>query len=572
MNLWRLLSTRNPLWRLLGPGIVLGVTFATGAYIHRGTRPPEASLREASLPGQSGVGRQGTIIEQLGDGRFVVSFDRIAGTKEQHQVEGVTGILEEPKTHWRMQSPQAAREQGIWTLDGPMKVEAKLPGGPQIGRGEMVRPGPALKWERGVWTGLQPLSWESLDGPSRGTWSLPEGWNRDLEGRFRAEKGPVRWVASGPGAIRWMESERLWVTLGLEEGEMETVRAGVEGGTLSAPLARVSPERLSWPSGLQFRRDDGWQGQAEEGSAPRPPEGQPLECLELKKVKARRSVPEGTEHLDALGARWTPTGFRLEGDVRWEQPAEGHSLVIRAPRVMFRQVAGGTDLPEDLPPGDARAEGRVVLTWNGRSMSTPSATLRKDSRQWWVQAPILGRSEWGTFQSGPGSGDPRRWVFTGPIQAWLVAGGSLRGDRLVWEEEAWTFTGKPATWQRIRERLSGPRIVRKNDHISFPEGLNGALAADEGDLLLRADCGESVPGRIQLEGRVECRGQGYRIQADRVEVEVGAGNTVQRIQARGKVQLEGAMGEGRGDFLDLDPQARSARWEGKVRGRVEVQR
>ena len=106
----------------------------------------------------------------------------------------------------------------------------------------------------------------------------------------------------------------------------------------------------------------------------------------------------------------------------------------------------------------------------------------------------------------------------------------------------------------------------------FPEGLNGALAGPEGDVLVRADRGEGQSGTFTLQGRVECRGLGWRLNADRISVTLGPGNTVKLLDARGAVTLRGRMGEGWGEALVLDPVQRSAVWSGRVRGLAEVPR
>jgi hypothetical protein len=153
------------------------------------------------------------------------------------------------------------------------------------------------------------------------------------------------------------------------------------------------------------------------------------------------------------------------------------------------------------------------------------------------------------------------------VQVNLFAGGSLRGIRLVWEDALWTLTGRPAAWSRLRERLSGPRIVRKGDTVSFPEGLNGTLAAADGDLFLRAERGQSEGQKILLSGGVECQGQGWRLAADSVSVTVGPDRTVKLIQAQGAVTLRGRLGEGQGEALDLEPGTQTVRWQGRVRGK-----
>jgi hypothetical protein len=123
---------------------------------------------------------------------------------------------------------------------------------------------------------------------------------------------------------------------------------------------------------------------------------------------------------------------------------------------------------------------------------------------------------------------------------------------------------------RFRERLTGPRLVRTGDLLEFPEGVAGALAALDGDINLQADKGRVLPTVINLDGRVECQGQGWRLQADRISVTLGAGNMVKRVDGSGGVFLRGRMGEGRGDALTLDPNLKSATWLGRVKGATEV--
>jgi hypothetical protein len=45
---------------------------------------------------------------------------------------------------------------------------------------------------------------------------------------------------------------------------------------------------------------------------------------------------------------------------------------------------------------------------------------------------------------------------------------------------------------------------------------------------------------------------------------------VKQVQADGGVFLRGRLGEGRGDSLLLDPNARTAKWLGRVKASAEV--
>lgn len=213
------------------------------------------------------------------------------------------------------------------------------------------------------------------------------------------------------------------------------------------------------------------------------------------------------------------------------------------------------------------AEGQAVLTWGRRSLSSPRIEVERATRRWKLQSPVLGRGEDGTFTGGAGQGDPRVWTIEGPVQVNLFTGGSVRGAKLVWEDTLWTLTGRPAAWSRLRERLSGPRIVRRGEVVTFPEGLSGNLAAADGDLVLRAERGQSEAQKIVLSGNVECQGQGWRLAADTVTVTVGADRSVKFVQAQGAVMLRGRLGEGQGEALELEPGPQTVKWQGRVRGK-----
>ena len=112
--------------------------------------------------------------------------------------------------------------------------------------------------------------------------------------------------------------------------------------------------------------------------------------------------------------------------------------------------------------------------------------------------------------------------------------------------------------------------MRTGDLTEFPDGIAGALAALDGDINLQADRGRVLPTLIDLDGRVEVQGQGWRLQADHISVTLGAGNMVKQVNADGSVFLRGRMGEGRGDALVLDPNQKTATWLGRVKGTAEV--
>ncbi len=562
---------RHPVWRRLGWGLVAGTLGFTLRFLANGGEGmPGRTVGGDALFGEGSRGTKGTVTEQLGPNRMVLAYKTISGSEQDLLLEQVTGRLDEQAGQWRLLSPRARRQAGVWTLQGPMDLGVAQPGTTvPLGRGRIEGDGPAIRWNGGEWEGLAPLRWESLEGSSRGLWNLPAGWRRETDGRLRVERGPVRWQApmGGPApTLQAMEAERLWATPGFQTGHLEGVQARLSEGSLQATVADLSPDTITWPGPLSFERADGWRGQAQSGRAPRPQPGASFQQVEFRTFRARRTLAAGEEQLNTEGARWTPAGLRLEGSVVWDQPVDGQRLTLKAPRVLIREAAG-KDLPESLPVGHAVAEGNALLTWGRRTLSSPRIQVERATRRWTLQGPVLGRGEDGTFTGGAGNGDPRAWSIEGPVQVNLFSGGSLRGAKLVWEDAVWTLTGRPAAWTRLRERLSGPRIVRRADLVSFPEGLSGALAAADGDLFLRAERGESETQKVTLSGGVECQGQGWRLVADTVVVMLGADRTVQVVQAKGSVSLRGRLGEGQGEALELEPGPQSVKWQGRVRGK-----
>lgn len=563
---------RHPLWRGLGWALVAGTLGFTVRFLMSGSEGmPGRTVGGDALFGEGTRGSVGTLTEQLGPNRMVLAYETISGSEQDLLLEQVTGRLADQTGEWRLVSPKARRQAGVWTLQGPMDLGVAQPGTTVLlGKGRVEGDVPAIRWTGGEWEGLAPLRWESLEGSSRGVWNLPTGWRRETDGHLRVEKGPVRWQAPGDGpaapTLQAMDSDRLWATPGFLTGHLEGVKAHLSEGSLQASVADLSPDTVTWPGPLSFERTDGWRGEAQGGVAPRPAPGASFQQVELRRFKARRALLSGEEQLSSDGARWTPAGLRLEGNVVWDQPLDGLRLTLKAPRVLMRE-APGPDLPESLPVGHAAAEGQALLTWGRKTLSSPRIQVERATRRWKLQSPVLGRGEDGTFTGGAGQGDPRSWTIEGPVQVNLFTGGSLRGAKLVWEEALWTLTGHPATWSRLRERLSGPRIIRRDEVVTFPEGLSGALAAADGDLFLRAERGQSEAANITLSGGVECQGQGWRLVADTVIVTMGPERTVKLVHAQGAVTLHGQLGEGQGEALDLEPGPKTVRWQGRVRGK-----
>lgn len=558
-------SNQDPRWRWMGWSLLAATSGLTLYWMLAGpkTLGPSSGAGDVFQPGVSGT--YGTLTEMHGLSRMVLRYQTVAGQEEDLRLSGVQGELEEPALRWDLRSPKARRLAGAWTLEGPLDLQAKDAQGRPTGRGRQDQEGPALRFEEGRWTGLQPLRWDSLQGTGQGTWHLPAGWSREADGRMRVDRGPVTWDAATPGALRSLEAQSLQATPGFDEGKLGQTMARLSDGEVTSELAELTPEAILWTAPLHFRRTDGWIGKAEGGRAPRPAPGQGLSQVELRDFQARRAGTEGEELLSTEGVRWTTAGLRLEGRVLWEQPLDGQRLRLTGPRVLIRDGLG-PDLPADLPVGQARAEGQPLLTWGRRSLGSPRMDLVRATRQWSLQAPVTGRAEEGSFSAGAGRGNPRAWTFEGPVSVSFVNGGNLRGASLLWEDARWTLLGRPAVWSRMRERLQGNRLVRQGDHLDFPEGLSGTLAAPEGDLSLRAGKGESDAAEVRLTGGVECSGDGWRLLADRVILRLGPGRVVQTILAEGKVSLRGRLGEGQGEALEMEPGSRKVKWQGRVRG------
>jgi hypothetical protein len=567
MTSWRLPSFRSPLWQGIGLTLLVGTLAFTG-YLAIRSPGHQPLVRKGNLEGYD-LGQQGyfgTLTERLGKGRFDLKYARIEGRKTDLRLQEVDGRLEEPDASWTLVSPEARRaEEGIWDLLGPVKIGGKDATGAEIGRGEARGTSVAMRWEKGVWLGLSPLFWESLEGRGRGHWTLPAGWRREADGVVNVEQGPVQWQAVPAGQLRGMTAQKLQLSPRFEDGTLTKVEADFTDGKVWAQKVVFTNTDIRWFAPIRFQRADGWLGAADSGLAPRPQPGSLLESLEFKQFKGWRDVTGGRERAEALGARWTPAGLRLEGSVRWEQPLDGQTLQLSAPRILLREGIGD-DLPADLPRNWGRAEGQAVLKWGTRSLSGPRMEVNRLTRDWRIQPPVLGRSPEGTFQAGEGRGNPSNWIFEGPVVANLIDGGQLRGQRLTWAGETWTLTGRPATWSRLKERMAGHRLVRNGEHLRFPEGLSGALTTPDGDLTFRADRGERDRERLQAEGQVEVQGRGWTLKADRVTVELGPGRVVQQVKASGRVSLEGQLGRGLGESLVLDPGRRQATWSGRVHG------
>ncbi|HTL98428.1 MAG TPA: hypothetical protein VL181_06445 [Holophagaceae bacterium] len=571
MNGWPFPSHRDPFWRVAGWVCLGGVLGFTGLFMLQGPRRLKGQEGAGLFdPGMSGT--RGSITEAMGSGRMVLNYQTLEGTDEDLRLHGVTGQLLDSTGLWHLNSPSARRLDQAWTLDGPLDLDLVDGAGSRLGQGHMTDPSGAMLWKDAVWTGLQPMVWQSDQGSASGEWHLPAGWTRQSDGRFVVEQGGVRWVAGSPGTLKSMDAAKLWATPGFAQGHLEQVAAALSGGEIHASVADLDPQTVRWPSALSFTRDDGWRGTAAGGEAPRPLPGEAFQRVELRTFHADRKGTEGPETLDAGGARWTPAGLRLEGSVAWIQSYQGLPLKLQGPVVLMRNGAG-PDLPQGLPVGHALADGHPVLTWGDRSLTSPRMEMDRRSRKWRLDAPVMGRGADGAFTGAAAEGAPAAWTVQGPVNLALVNGGQLRGSQLIWEAGSWTLRGNPATWTRLRERLSGPRIIRSGQTLDFPEGLQGAEAGADGDLTLRAGQGRGDDLVLHLTGGVSCGRSDWRVEAPEVTVTFAPGHVVKAIHASGGASLKGRYGEGKGQALDLSLPAGApavVRWQGRVSGEGET--
>src|SRR5512133_2695145 len=144
---------RHPLWRGLGWGLAAGTLGLTLRFLMAGGEGmPGRTVGGDPLFGEGTKGSVGTITEQLGPNRMVLAYRTIEGSEEDLSLETVTGRLDETAGQWRLLSPKARRQAGVWTLQGPMDLEVARPGTTiPMGEGRVEDAGPAIRWSGGEW-------------------------------------------------------------------------------------------------------------------------------------------------------------------------------------------------------------------------------------------------------------------------------------------------------------------------------------------------------------------------------------------------------------------------------------
>jgi hypothetical protein len=615
-------DTQHPVHFWAGWSLMAACICTTALLGLRHTELKEADLVPDLFHGIRG--KKGQWVERLPNGDYTLTCESSEGdgnalmlkTVEARYVEKPMG---QDAAHralvWRVTAPTATHEANgtTDTLDGPLFIQVSDANGAPLGSGKTEKTGPALRRVDEVWIGLAPLVWTQLDKMGKGEYLLPAGWKKEADSRLVVERGPVVWNATGPDLVRTLTADSLDAK-GVTAGVLSNVSAvlagegALEGGQIWAERVEVAGTTLRFLAPLKFVHRQGWQGTAEEGTAIRANEPGSQGVLELRGFNAHgvltqadaseghRSPPNVNVHqVRANGTRWTSTGLQLEGNVVWdlgvaEKNGGTTRYLLRAPRAFYRSAPElpGDELPKNIALDSIRAEGSPVLAWNGNSLNSPTMTYHTVKRAWHMESPVYGTVPGGSFSAGSAAGSASSWAFNGAIRADYKAWGTLRGDSLVWDETpepTYTFMGNPAVLTGLDRRFSGEKIVHSNNQLQFPSGIRGSFNYQGETFTLRAANAEitgnsPAAGRtgasikeVLLTGSVECLAQSYRFSSKEAVIFFD-GNQLKRITAKGGTSLQGSLGSGFGDVLELTfEQGKSqplVTWSGQVRGEVEV--
>lgn len=571
MKSWNFTNPKNPIWFIFGLIVIFAVISVTTFSMMCGSDPISSIGDIDGSVEFVTSGRSGIVTESSKRGPLVLSYRSITGSKDDLQLKEVKGQLRESETVWDMSFPCAKKSGETWTFFGPLDFNStKINGNAAIGKGCISDGGPALRLDQGIWYGLSPMTWYDLSG--QGKWILPAGWYRDLNGKFIVENGPVRWLPNkGSHPLNMnankdihllnMDANRMRINKDFQEGHMEDVTVNLVGGKVKVESVDIYKTYINWLGPVSFVMNDGWCGSSTGGLTPRSSGKNGIEKkVELKEFQANRGI-DGRESIKADCAIWTKVGLRLDGNVCMEQPLDSKRIdskriLLRANKILQRNRSGlDGNFPIKMPVGEIWAGPQAVLSWDdGKSLiSSHHMAFNKKTRQWLISSPAHGRLAGAAFTAGKGQGDLISWSFDGPV---LLT--------------------------RFRERLAGRRLVMHNKALEFPDGIVGTLAAaykdisiktDRGkisrtldeDISIKADRGKSSRTFINLDGRAECSGSNWRLQADSISVTLNAENKVNKIDGIGAVFLVGQMGEGRGDSISIDLSKKTVDWLGKVK-------
>jgi hypothetical protein len=576
-------------------------------------RPALAEPGLAQKIFQGTRGEKGKWTEILARGEYTLSCESSEGNDNILRLFGVeANYTENPAARgpsqralvWHITAPTATHEASgsVDTLDGPLFIQVKDINGKLLGSGKSDYGGPALRRENDVWHGLAPLRWTHVDELGKGEYLLPAGWRKEKDDRFVAERGPVVWNSTGTDLVRSIKADSLDAR-DLMAGTMTSVNASLEGesalggGEVWAEAVEVDGGHLRFSAPIKFEHRQGWRGTAASGAATRQGGDQPkggsqshgaLELIDFSAsgVLAQEATKGGPPKIDVRQAKaneavWTGSSLQMLGDVKWdleitEKGGSATRYLLSAPTAFYSPALGAI-----------RSEGRPALSWGGRTLNSDTMAYLVREQAWHLEGQVHGTVPGGIITAGPASGSASDWSFSGPIRADYQRWGAIVGDRLVWaggEAPSYIFTGSPSVFTGAGHRLSGQKIVHSGDKLQFPSGIQGTITFQGETFTLRADRAEITQGgdaasrgvsieEVRLRGRVECSAKSYRF-ASREATITFENNQPKRILASGGTSLQGSLGGGAGDSIEIVFEQGSAQpsinWLGQVRGKVDV--
>jgi hypothetical protein len=516
---------------------------------------------------------------------------------------------------WRITAPTATHEINgdVEILDGPLFIQVKDSFGNLLGTGSSEQQGPALRREKDVWFGLAPLHWVQMDEPGRGEYFLPTGWRKESDDRFVVENGPVVWNSTEMDIVRSLSADSLNAR-DLVSGTLKNVQATLEGeGTLGggqiwAEQVEVDETELHFLQSIRIDHRLGWRGTATSGYATRPDTPESLATLQLHNFRADGILDSIITHRNYSGAnvrqvranetKWTKAGLEMDGDVQWDLDVSeingNKTRYLLTAQKTFYRGGEGDEIPENVPLGAIRSEGSPKLTWNDNTLNSQTMTYFSTEQSWQLEGIVSGTMPGGFFSSGSAFGSVSDWVFNGPIRVDYRNWGTLRGNRLVWNERpepVSIFTGNPAVLTGIAHRFAGEKIIHTGDKLQFTSGIQGNINYQGETFTIRADNAEVLGksngngsnasvGRsgislreIRLRGRVECSAQNYRFSSREATIAFENNRPV-KIMAKGRTLLQGSLGSGSGESMELvfeqGNNQPKVSWSGQVRGEIEV--
>jgi lipopolysaccharide export system protein LptA len=511
---------------------------------------------------------------------------------------------------WHITAPTATHEANgaVDTLDGPLFIQVKDIDGNLLGSGKSDHKGPALRRENEVWYGLAPLHWVQVDEIGKGEYFLPSGWRKEKDDRFVVEHGPVIWNSMGTDIVRELTADSLDAQ-DLMSGVLKNVNAALVGGNalgggqIWAEEVEIEGTLLHFLAPLKFEHQNGWRGTATSGVAIRPGGDNSTRALELFDFKASGLLgPEATKmdlskinvhQAKANEAKWTGAGLQMTGDAQWdleisEKNENRTRYLLKAP-IIFYRVAPGDELPKNIALGAIHSEGSPILYWADNSVRSQTMTYLIKEQVWQLEGQVYVTVPGGNITAGPTSGSASNWIFTGPIRANYQNWGTVQGDRLVWSDRplpSYIFTGNPVVLSGDAHRLSGKIIIHSNNQLQFTSGIQGNITFQGEMFTLRADNAviirddniapegtEVLIKEVRLVGRVECSAKSYRFSSKEASITF-ENNQPRRILASGGTSLQGSLGSGVGDSIELIFEQGSdhpnINWSGQVRGKIGV--